>query len=168
MKLLIHSHTSIEFWEWIRNFISHFTGRVITCMLGLKFIHISTRSSWNFNDISTPNSMTWFKGKKQKILNSFKHFPIIFLRCMSPDSLIALNPIYKTSDNMICSLVMSIWQHRTGSILAQVMVCFLMAPTHYLNKCWLLSGEAAWHSTESNFIPNTQATILYNKLEIYR
>ena len=31
----------------------------------------------------------------------------------------------------------TIWQHRSGSQLAQVMACCLMAPNHYLNQCWL-------------------------------
>ena len=30
-----------------------------------------------------------------------------------------------------------IWQHRSGSTSAQVMACCLMAPSHYLNQCWL-------------------------------
>ena len=34
-----------------------------------------------------------------------------------------------------CGLVM---QHRSGSTLAQVMACCLMAPSHYPNKCWLI------------------------------
>ena len=29
-----------------------------------------------------------------------------------------------------------IWRQRSGSILAQVMACCLMAPSHYLNQCW--------------------------------
>ena len=29
------------------------------------------------------------------------------------------------------------WWQRSGSTLAQVMVCCLMAPSHYLNQCWL-------------------------------
>ena len=31
----------------------------------------------------------------------------------------------------------AIWQHRSGSPLAQVMACCLTAPSHYLNQCWL-------------------------------
>ena len=30
-----------------------------------------------------------------------------------------------------------IWRHRYGSTLAQVMSCCLLAPSHYLNQCWL-------------------------------
>ena len=32
----------------------------------------------------------------------------------------------------------TIWWHRSGSTLAQVMSCCLMAPSHYLNQCWLI------------------------------
>ena len=32
----------------------------------------------------------------------------------------------------------AVWRHRSWSKLAQVMTCYLMAPTHYLNQCWLL------------------------------
>ena len=31
----------------------------------------------------------------------------------------------------------NIWQHRSGSTLAQVMASCLMAPSHYMNLCWL-------------------------------
>ena len=33
----------------------------------------------------------------------------------------------------------AIWRQRSGSTLAQVMACCLMAPSHYLNQCWLPS-----------------------------
>ena len=32
----------------------------------------------------------------------------------------------------------AIWRHRSGSTLAQVMACCLMATSHYLNQCWLV------------------------------
>ena len=32
-------------------------------------------------------------------------------------------------------------QHRFGSTLAQVMACYLLAPSHYLNQCWLTIKE---------------------------
>ena len=32
----------------------------------------------------------------------------------------------------------TIWWHRSGSTLAQVMTCYLMALSHYLNQCWLI------------------------------
>ena len=35
----------------------------------------------------------------------------------------------------------TIWWHRSGSTLAQVMACCLTATNHYLNQCWLLICE---------------------------
>ena len=32
----------------------------------------------------------------------------------------------------------AIWRHRSGSALFHVMACCLMAPSHYLNQCWLI------------------------------
>ena len=43
-------------------------------------------------------------------------------------------------------MVATIWWHRTGSTLAQVMACCLTAPSHYLNECWFLISKAQWHS----------------------
>ena len=43
------------------------------------------------------------------------------------------------------------WRQRYGSTLAQVMACCLMAPSHYLNRCWLIISEIQWHSSEDNF-----------------
>ena len=45
----------------------------------------------------------------------------------------------------------AIWWQITGSTLAQVMVCCLMTPSHYLKKCWLIISEGFWHSPEDNF-----------------
>ena len=40
----------------------------------------------------------------------------------------------------------AIWRHGTRSTLAQVMVCCLTAPSHYLNQCWLsLVGSLVIH-----------------------
>ena len=35
----------------------------------------------------------------------------------------------------------AIWRHRSWSTLAQVMACCLMAPSHYLNQCWLIVNK---------------------------
>ena len=48
------------------------------------------------------------------------------------------------------------WQ-RSGSTLAQVMACCLMAPSHYLNQCWLILSKVQWHSSESIFTRATSA-----------
>ena len=55
----------------------------------------------------------------------------------------------------------AIWRHRFGSTLAQVMACCLMAPSHYLNQCWVIINEVPWFSSESNFTESAHTTILY-------
>ena len=39
----------------------------------------------------------------------------------------------------------TIWRQRSGSTLAQVMACCLMAPRHYLNQCRLIISKIQWH-----------------------
>ena len=46
----------------------------------------------------------------------------------------------------------AIWWCSSGSTLAQVMVCCLTAPSHYLNQCWLIISEVLWHSPQNKFI----------------
>ena len=53
----------------------------------------------------------------------------------------------------------AIWQQWSESTLAQVMACCLMAPSHYLNQCWLIISKVQRHSSEGNFIRDTSATI---------
>ena len=43
-----------------------------------------------------------------------------------------------------------------------------MAPSHYLNQCWLLINAILWQSPQSNFTRSTQAIILSNEFEYYR
>ena len=45
----------------------------------------------------------------------------------------------------------AIGHHRTLSILVQVMACCLMAPSHYLNWCWLTISEVLLCLYECNF-----------------
>ena len=44
-----------------------------------------------------------------------------------------------------------IWWHRSGPTLTQVMAWCLTAPSHYLNRCWLLICEVLCLSCKSNF-----------------
>ena len=39
-----------------------------------------------------------------------------------------------------------------------VISCGLMATSHYLKHCWLISNEVQWHLYESNFIRDALAT----------
>ena len=59
----------------------------------------------------------------------------------------------------------TIWRHKSGSTLDQVMACCLMAPSHYLNQCWLIISKVQWHSSECNFTRDTSAISHWNYLE---
>ena len=61
-----------------------------------------------------------------------------------------------------------IWQHRSGSTLAQVMACCLTAPSHYLNQSWLIIMEVLWYSLEGNFIGDTQDIYPWYEFENYK
>ena len=52
----------------------------------------------------------------------------------------------------------SIWLHRTGSTLAEVMACCLMTPSHYLNQCWCIISRVPWHSSEGIIITCSEDT----------
>ena len=62
----------------------------------------------------------------------------------------------------------AIWRHRTGSALAQVMACCLVASSHYENQFWLIISEVFWCSSEavSQGILNTCTSLLDMSLKI--
>ena len=57
----------------------------------------------------------------------------------------------------------TIWRHKSGSTLAQVMACCLKAPSHYLNQCWFIISEVQWHPSESK-IPQPSVTEISLKI----
>ena len=61
----------------------------------------------------------------------------------------------------------AIRQQGTGSTLAQVMACCLMAPSHYLNQCWLNISKFLWHSLKGIIIRWSEDTNQYIKIENY-
>ena len=46
------------------------------------------------------------------------------------------------------------WFHISRSTLAQVMACYLVAPSHYLKQCWLILKGVLRYSPEGNFTRN--------------
>ena len=57
----------------------------------------------------------------------------------------------------------SLWQHRSGSTLPQVIVCCLLAPSHYLNQCWLVISEIKWQSPEDDYTKDSSDINCWNK-----
>ena len=95
-------------------------------------------------------------------LNLIHHFLTIFCihfleryhACRYPDTFRLHFNSLRPSD--------TIWPHRSGSTLAQVMACCLTAPSHYLNQCWLASSKVRWHSSESDFTRDTPGNNHWN------
>ena len=58
----------------------------------------------------------------------------------------------------------AIWQHRSGSILGQVMACSLTAPSHYLNWSWLIISKVLCHSSKGNSTENAHVSNRHNAL----
>ena len=46
------------------------------------------------------------------------------------------------------------WRSWSTLVKLHVMACCLMAPSHYLNQCWLIISEILRHSPEGNFAEN--------------
>ena len=59
-----------------------------------------------------------------------------------------------------------IWRQGSRSTLAQVMAWCLMAPSHYLNRCWPMISEVLWHSPDSNFTENTEDIYHWNEFQM--
>ena len=64
-------------------------------------------------------------------------------RCNSIDDALDLGPSCTNP---------SIYWHRSGSTWVQVMAWCLVAPSHYLNQCWLIINGVLWPSAETNFL----------------
>ena len=63
----------------------------------------------------------------------------------------------------------AMWCHRTGSTLAQVMVCCLTAPIHYLNQYRLIAlGEVSWLSSEGKLTWKVQDLYSWLAVENYQ
>ena len=64
-----------------------------------------------------------------------------------------------------CGLVMP-YGNRSGPTLAQVIAHCLMAPSYYLNQCWLIISEVLCHSPQGNFTGNTRDIYPWHELKI--
>ena len=65
-----------------------------------------------------------------------------------------------------CGLVMP-YGIITWSILVQLMACCLTAPSHHLNRCWLITSEVLQQSSEDSSQDILKISILDVSLEIY-
>ena len=59
-----------------------------------------------------------------------------------------------------------IWWHKSGSTLAQVMACCQMAPSHYLNQCWLIITEVQWYWSDDRLQEIPQPSMIKISMKI--
>ena len=97
--------------------------------------------------------------------NSWLFSPYLFTTCLQLDQR-GWGSIRDPDFNSLRSSD-TIWQHRTGSTLAQVMACCLTAPRHYQNQCWLIISKVQGHSSENNFTRDTSAIYHWSLLVNY-
>ena len=112
----------------------------------------------------TTNSNTSLGGKPRVLLNRDEH-GIVSSR-MTPRNVCSWRKITRQLLYSVthCGLVMS-YGDRSRPTLAQIMDCCLMAPSHYLNQCWLIIKGVLWHSPAS--ISQVLMNLIHNKcLEI--
>ena len=68
----------------------------------------------------------------------------------------------KTSTNTV------LISHRSVSKLAEVMACCPMAPSHYLNRFWLIVSKVQWHSSEGIFARDALANKISFKFSYWK
>ena len=134
---VIPSHSFI--WMWLLTHVPH-------SML-FQFISVGHRSAGaSFTNRDYIKKSSWIKAW----ISNYIH--------VQQRDLIT-HPCPNFSSSLVNSLRLSdaIWWERSGSTLAQVMACCLMAPSHYLNQCWLIIKEVLWQSYDSNITRDTSA-----------
>ena len=72
------------------------------------------------------------------------------------------NLCYDNSSLWYCDA--KLW-HNSASTLANKMVCFLTAPSHYLNSCWFFINGVLWQLPNSNIPANAQDFNMWNEFE---
>ena len=121
-------------------------------------------TEWIHNFIPAGNNGTPVNGTNLPVVQNL-HVVLIQLTCSKPSRCITITYMYN-SPVMVSKRLNRSWpgvaicRHRTGSTLAQIMTCYLMAPSHCLNQRWLLIIEGMWHSHQSNFTASAQSIIL--------
>ena len=58
----------------------------------------------------------------------------------------------------------AMWRHTSESTLAQVMACYLTAPSHYLNQCGLIINDVQCHSYSGQEMPQPSITKICLKI----
>ena len=102
-------------WQFHGNLVHNFSAIMKTQR------HIDTGPAANDNYNSSARKVD---GLRKKTCEKMRNFPGILFQREFP-----INSLWPSD---------VIWWHRSGSTLAQVMACCLMAPSHYLSQCLII------------------------------
>ena len=139
------THVFCIFFQMTFFFISNDIFQNIQWDLGIlhsmKYGFLCTFLIWGMEELIAHWPSLWciFNGKHAKLVQNHPGVASIRMTLARFGHLYTLWP----SD--------TIWRHRSGSTLPQVMAWCLTAPNHYQNLCWLLISEVLWHSPKNNF-----------------
>ena len=77
-------------------------------------------------------------------------------------------------NHKLCSSIKSLWPsdtrwwQRSGWTFVQLMAFCLMAPSRYMNQCWLIIREVLWYSPEGNYTGTAQDTHPWHQIYNYQ
>ena len=66
-----------------------------------------------------------------------------------------------------CGLMTPYGDTDLGQHWLRYLACCLMAPSHYLNQCWLIFSKVQWHSVEGDLTKDSSPINQWNKLKKY-
>ena len=137
--LMRNKHASQRYWVLYASADKY---QSVFCFCRTQLCSIS-RPSYHFTDVLN-------------ILLSWEHYYLDYKCSLSDYQNIFSFP--QTIKSWLYSFINSlqpndaIWQHRSGSTVAQVMFCCLMMPSHYLIQCWLVISKVSMCPSKSIMI----------------
>ena len=149
--ILVRYHLYIESGPWCLVTRSSLNQLMACCQFGIMTLLESMlqlivnwtkmyQSQWNFNQNTFFSQTNAFKNVISKLLTKPQF----------------INSLWHGN---------ALWQQRSEYILAQMMAYWLMAPSHWLNHCWLMIKGVPWHLLGSNF---TRSFVAFACVQIYR
>ena len=154
--------TLVQVMAWCRQATSHYLNQ---CWPRSPTPYGVTRPQWVNRNILVSAPKGWIQLDKCIIM--YLYILLHDLTCydqgkLSPISKTSFSAVYDSNPFHLCEFYLdvffkSLWLSTTicwhifGSTLAWLMACFLTAPGHNLNQCWLVAKCVLWNSPESNF-----------------
>ena len=137
---------NIETWiKWFSARLTHwFLGDAAVSAMYKQILGTDVSSisyeSWNCHQVDVTQPYWWYiTGIFGNGLVPWKGY---YPKYRCPSSIIPNGIVTGQWDNLYVMWPSdAMWWHKSESTSAQVMACYLTAPSHYRNQCWLVIGE---------------------------